>query len=60
MRIQDLEWNKFGSGNWDPEWKKFVSGIQDKHPGSATMIMRWMNFIKGLISSILWDGYLFG
>jgi hypothetical protein len=21
----------------DPEWKKFGSGIQDKHPGSATL-----------------------
>jgi hypothetical protein len=23
--------------NWDPGWKKFRSGIQDKHPGSATL-----------------------
>jgi hypothetical protein len=29
------------------------SGINIPDP----LIMRWMNFIKGIISSILWDGY---
>jgi hypothetical protein len=32
------------------------SGINIPDP----LIMRWMNFIKGIITSILWDGYLFG
>jgi hypothetical protein len=27
-----------GSKNSNAEWKKFGSGINDKHPGSATLV----------------------
>jgi hypothetical protein len=29
---------KFFDADTDPGWKKFGSGIQDKHPGSATLL----------------------
>jgi hypothetical protein len=37
--IQDLGWQKFGSGmeKSDRGWKKIGSGIWDKHSGSATL-----------------------
>ncbi len=40
MRIRDGKNSDPGSRiekNSDPGWKKFSSGIQDKHPGSATL-----------------------
>jgi hypothetical protein len=36
MRIRDPE--SFCPWIQDPIWKKFVSGILDKHPGSATLL----------------------
>jgi hypothetical protein len=30
----------------DPGWKKVGSGIRDKHPGSATLVMDLQHWIK--------------
>jgi hypothetical protein len=30
---------KFFDADADPEWKKIISGIRDKHPGSATLVL---------------------
>jgi hypothetical protein len=30
---------KFFDADTDPGWKKFGSGIRDKHPGSATLLL---------------------
>jgi hypothetical protein len=37
MRTRDPE--SFGPWNRDPGWKKFGSGIRDKHPESAKLIL---------------------
>jgi hypothetical protein len=39
MRTRDPGWKKFGSGIQDG---KNLSGIQDKHPGSATLVF-WIH-----------------
>ncbi len=41
MRIRDPGWKQFGPGIRDPGWKKVDpgSGLRDKHPGSATLVV---------------------
>jgi hypothetical protein len=39
MRIRDPRSGMEKIRIWDLEWKKFGSGIQDVHPGSATLVL---------------------
>jgi hypothetical protein len=36
----------------DPGWKKFKSGIRDKHPGSATVVLVFMDKFPGHIKHL--------